>query len=74
MQELRCQALDFRRHGGGEEQRLPGEGQGLADALNVRDEAHVEHAVSLVDDEQFNAVQQQLAAFEMVEQAARVWR
>ena len=41
-----------------------------ADALDVRNEAHVEHAIGLVDDEDLDAGQQQLAALEMVEQAA----
>ena len=49
MQKGLGEAGDFRRHGGGEEQRLPGEGHQLADALDVRDEAHVEHAVGFVD-------------------------
>ena len=61
---------DFRRHGRREEQGLPGEGHQLADFFDVGDEAHVEHAVGLVDDEDFDAVQQQLAALEKVEQAA----
>ncbi len=33
-------------------------------------EAHVEHAVGFVDDEDFDAGEQQLAALEMVEQPA----
>ena len=63
-------ALDFRRHGRREEQCLPRERHQLADALDVGDEAHVEHAVGFVDDEQFAAGEQQLAALGMVEQAA----
>ena len=43
----------------------------FADALDVGDETHVEHAVGLVDDKDLDAVQQQLAAFGEVEQAAR---
>ena len=61
-QELVGEALDLRRHGGREEQRLAGEGEDLADALDVRDEAHVEHAVGLVDDEDLDAAEQDLAA------------
>ena len=71
MQELLGDAPDLRRHGGGEEQRLAGEGNELADALDVGNEAHVEHAVGLVDDEEFDASEQQPSALEMVEQAAR---
>ena len=71
MQEGVGDALDFRRHGGREEQRLAGEGHQLADAFDVGNEAHVEHAVGFVDDQQFHAGQQQTAALGMVEQAAR---
>ena len=61
---------DFLRHGGREEKRLPGEGNELADSLDVRDEAHVEHAVGFVDDQDFDAGQQQLAAVGKIEQPA----
>ena len=71
LQEGVDQALDLRRHGGREEQRLPARRQQLADALDVGDEAHVEHAVGLVDDEDLDAGQQDLAAPEVIEQAAR---
>ena len=70
VQELLGDAPDFRRHGGGEEQRLAGERHQLADALDVGNEAHVEHAVGFVDDQQFDAGEQQPAALEMIEQAA----
>ena len=71
MQELFGQLGDFRRHGGREEQCLAVERDHLADAFNVRNETHVEHAVGFVNDEDFYTGQKQLAAFEMVEQAAR---
>ena len=71
VQELVGQALDFRRHGGGIKQRLPRERDQLADALDVRDETHVEHAVGFVDHQNLHLVQHQLAALEMIEQAAR---
>ena len=58
------------RHGGREEQRLAREGDELADAFDVGDEAHVEHAVGFVDHQQFDAGQQQAAALVVVEQAA----
>ena len=61
---------DFGRHRGGEEQRLPGEGNELADALDVGNEAHVQHAVGFVDHQQFDAGEQQAAALGMVEQPA----
>ena len=70
-QELRSNPLDFRRHGGREEQRLAREGQELADALNIGNEPHVEHAVGFVHHKNLDAGEQQLAALHMVEQAAR---
>ena len=71
VQEVVRQALDFRRHGRREEQGLPREGEELADALDVGDEAHIEHAVGLVNDKNLDAVEEQLAAPEMIEQAPR---
>ena len=64
-------AADFRRHRRGEEQRLPRERDQLADALDVGNEAHVQHAVGFVDDQQFDAGEQQPAAFGVIEQPAR---
>ena len=69
-QELLGQPGDFRRHGGREEQGLLlGRGQ-FEDALDVRDEAHVEHPVGLVDHHDLHPGEQQLAALHVVEQAA----
>ena len=45
-------------------------GKQLADLLDVGNEAHVEHPVGLVDDEDLDAHQHDAAALEMVEQAA----
>ncbi len=55
--------------GGGEEHGLARHREQLADFLDVWDEAHVEHPVGLVDDQDLDAVQHQLAAAQMVEQA-----
>ena len=71
MQELFGDALDFRRHGRGEEQRLAREWYQLADALDVGNEAHVEHAICLVDDKQIHAGHQQSSALVMIEQTSR---
>ncbi len=71
VEELLGDAPDFRRHGRGEEQGLPGERHQLADALDVGNEAHVEHAVGLVDDEKLDPRHQKPPAFEVIEQAAR---
>src|SRR6185369_4599288 len=55
VQELLGNTPDLRRHGSGEEQGLAGEWNEPADALDVGDEAHVEHAVGLVEDEKFDS-------------------
>ena len=69
-QELLGELLNLRRHGCREEQRLARGRQKLADALDIGDEAHVEHAVRLVDDEVIDRAHKQFAAPEMIEQAA----
>ncbi len=71
VQELFGDAPDFCRHGGGEEQRLPGERHELADALDVGNEAHVEHAVGFVNDQKLDAAEEEPPALEMIEQPAR---
>src|SRR5690606_30022873 len=48
-----------------------GEGQELANAFDVRDESHVKHAVSFVDDENLDAIHEDLAALEEIEEAPR---
>ena len=62
---------DLRRHGGGEKQSLPRERHELADALDIRDEPHVEHPVGFVDDKNLDAGQKQLAAFGKIQKPAR---
>ena len=74
VQERIDEAGDFGRHRRREEQRLAGERHQLADALDVGNEAHVEHAVGFVDDEDLDAGQEQVAAFGEIEQAARASR
>ncbi len=59
------------RHRGREKQGLPGEWRQLEDALDIGDEAHIQHAVGLVDDHDLNAGQHQFAALKMIQQAAR---
>ena len=65
------QPADFGRHGGAEQQGLTQRRQQFNDALDVRDEAHVEHPVGLVNDEDLDVAQQHLAALDLVEQPAR---
>ena len=69
-QERVGQLADLRRHGGGEEQGLAQLRQQADDALDVRDEAHVEHAIGFVDHQDLDVVHQDLAALEQVDQAA----
>ena len=71
VQELLGQTRDLRRHGGREEQGLLARRRHLEDALDVGDEAHVQHAVGFIDDHDLHAGHQQLAALEMVQQASR---
>ena len=62
---------DLARHGGGEEQRLPLHRHGADDPLHVRQEAHVEHAVRLVEDEDGDRVEPDVSLLEQVEEASR---
>jgi hypothetical protein len=65
------EALRLGRHGRREEQRLPDSRQERDDALHVVDEAHVEHAVGLVEDEDVELREVDDAFAGEVEQAAR---
>ena len=65
------EAADFGRHGGREEQGLAHLGQQADDALHIGYEAHVEHPVGLVDDQDFHVAEQQHAAVEQVDQPPR---
>src|SRR3546814_5325347 len=47
---------DLRWHGSGEQQRVAPRRQGADDLSDIADEAHVEHAVGLVEDEVRDAV------------------
>src|SRR5215471_6885505 len=71
MEKLLSDASDFGRHGGRKEQGLAGERNEFADAFNVGDETHVQHAIGFIDDEKFDARHQQPAAFTMIQQSAR---
>ena len=57
--------------GGGEEQGLPLLVAGLDDLHHVRGEAHVEHAVGLVQDQELQVAQVRGAALQVVEQPPR---
>ena len=70
VEELLGEPGDLRRHGRREEQRLLLRRRQFENSLNVGNEAHVEHAVGFVDHHDLDAGHQQLAALEMVQQAA----
>ena len=74
LQDLRGELGDVTRHGGREQQRLALLGDRGHDAAHVADEAHVEHAVGLVEDEEGHVRQLDVAALDQVEQPARAWR
>ena len=57
-------------HRGGEEERLPVVRRMAHDFLHVVDEPHVEHAIRLVEHEDFDAGQVRVPALEVVEQPA----
>ena len=61
---------DVRRHGGREQQRLPLLAAGGDDLPHVADEAHVEHAVGLVEDEDRDLVEAHMALGEEVEETS----
>ena len=52
------QTLDLRRHGRREKQGLPRERDQFTNPLNIGNEPHIKHTISLVDHENFNASQQ----------------
>src|SRR6185437_4755702 len=62
---------NFRLQRGGEEQRLPYARQQRDDTLNILNEAHIEHAISLVDHQDFSVRQDDLATLIEIEQTAR---
>ena len=67
----RCAIAAMRgRHGRREERRLPLRRRGGEDRLDVLGEAHVEHLVRLVEDEDAHRVELQRAPLQVVERAA----
>jgi hypothetical protein len=62
---------DPRRHGGGEERRLPRRGGRFEDRLEILGEAHVQHLVGLVEHHQADPLQIERPAPEVVERAPR---
>ncbi len=54
LERLVCQLLHFAREGGRKQHGLAPGRDGLDDAPHVGQEAHVEHAVSFVEDQNFD--------------------
>ena len=70
VENLRGELGDRRRHGGREQQRLALAPACDNDLPHVADEAHVEHAVGLVEHEDRNLVEPDMALVAEVEQAS----
>src|SRR3546814_2571280 len=68
--ELHRQRLDPRLERGREQQRLALLRHPVDDALDRRQEAHVEHALGFVEHQHFDRVELGAAALEVVDQAA----
>ena len=62
---------DFRRHRGREKQCLANFRQQRDDFLDIRNKSHVEHPIRLVDYQNFDIVEQDAPAFEMIEKPPR---
>ena len=71
LQHLVGEALDLVREGGREQQALALLGQQGEDALDVGDEAHVEHAVGFVEHQHLDLRQVDRLLLDVVEQPAR---
>ncbi len=68
---LRGKLLDLRRARGREQHGLPLRGQLLQDGAHRGQEAHVEHAVGLIQHQHLHAAELGVTLFDVVEQAAR---
>src|SRR5450759_867865 len=71
LQQLLRELRDRRRHRGREEERLAVLGKVPEDAADIGQEAHVQHPVRLVEDEDLDARELRVAEAEVVEKAAR---
>ena len=71
LQHLVGKLFDLVREGGGEQQALAVGRQQREDAADVRDEAHVEHAVGFVENEELDLAEGDGFLLDVVEQSAR---
>ena len=58
---------DFRRHGGGEEERLTLRRKHAQDAPDVGEKAHIQHAVGFIQDQDFHPVEASVGLAKMIE-------
>jgi hypothetical protein len=70
-QVLPGQGLDFGRHRRAEEQRLTVFGNLADDAIELRREPHVEHAIRFVEHENLEVVEHDVLSFHVIQQATR---
>ena len=71
LEHLARELDDRRRHRRREEERLALRREVLEDAADVRQKAHVEHPVGLVEDEDLEVIELRVGEAEVVEQASR---
>jgi len=71
LQEIIGQFLDVRGHGGGEKQRLTPARKALYDPADIRQEAHVEHVIRFVKDQDLNLGQIQGTAVNVIQEPPR---
>ncbi len=74
VQQAVGQARNVVGHSGRKEQRLPFGGQMRNDALEIGEEAHIEHAVGFVEDEHFQFVQADAALRRSSRAIGPAWR
>jgi len=70
VQDLMRQPADVAGHGRGEEQGLTLGRELPDDAPDIRQEAHIEHLIGLVQHQNLDALQINVSLFDMVQQAA----
>ena len=66
--------LDLGRQRGGKEERLALLRHAIDDAADLREEAHVEHAIDFIEHEILDVLELDGAVFHEIEQPARAWR
>ena len=71
LEEVRRELLDLGREGGREHEALAVRGKKLQDARDVREKAHVEHAVGFVEDDHFDLRELYGLLFDVVEETPR---